>query len=57
MILLISQYMILSKIPYEVLIDNIGSELQRARENAIRAINTELVTANWKIGRHIVEFE
>ena len=34
-----------------------GSTIQRARENAIRAINTELVRANWEIGKHIVEFE
>ena len=33
------------------------SALQKARENAIKAINTELVKANWEIGRYIVEFE
>lgn len=42
---------------YNELLDNIGSTLQKARENAIKAINTELVKANWEIGRHIVEFE
>jgi len=42
---------------YNELLDNIGSSLQKARENAIKAINTELVKANWEIGRHIVEFE
>ena len=42
---------------YSQLLDNIGSTLQKARENAIKAINTELVKANWEIGRHIVEFE
>ncbi|MFN0187694.1 MAG: YhcG family protein [Bacteroidia bacterium] len=42
---------------YFELIDAIGSTIQRARENAIRAINTELVRANWEIGKHIVEFE
>lgn len=31
--------------------------MQKARENAFRAINIELVKANWEIGRHIVEFE
>jgi phosphoribosyl-dephospho-CoA transferase len=40
-----------------VLLDTIGSTLQKARENAIKAINTELVKANWEIGRHIVEYE
>ena len=47
----------LSKKSYSELVDNIGSALQKARENAIKAINTELVKANWEIGRHIVEFE
>lgn len=42
---------------YNQLLDNIGSALQKARENAIKAINTELVNANWQIGKHIVEFE
>jgi predicted nuclease of restriction endonuclease-like (RecB) superfamily len=42
---------------YSQLLDNIGSALQRARENAVKAINTELIKANWEIGRHIVEFE
>jgi predicted nuclease of restriction endonuclease-like (RecB) superfamily len=46
-----------SKNEYNQLLDNIGSTLQKARENAIKAINTELVKANWEIGRHIVEFE
>ena len=45
------------KTKYNELLDNIGSTLQKARENAIKAINTELVKANWEIGRHIVEFE
>lgn len=42
---------------YNQLLDNIGSTLQKARENAIKAINTELVKANWEIGKHIVEYE
>jgi predicted nuclease of restriction endonuclease-like (RecB) superfamily len=42
---------------YNELLDSIGSTLQKARENAVKAINTELVKANWEIGRHIVEFE
>lgn len=42
---------------YDQLLNQIGFSLQSARENAIRAINTELVKANWEIGRHIVEFE
>jgi predicted nuclease of restriction endonuclease-like (RecB) superfamily len=46
-----------TKQKYSQLIDNIGSTIQRARENAVRAVNNELVKANWEIGRHIVEFE
>lgn len=42
---------------YKKLIDDIGSSLQRARENVIKAINSELVIANWEIGKQIVEFE
>lgn len=42
---------------YKRLIDNIGSTLKKRRENALRAINQELIAANWEIGKHIVEFE
>ncbi|MDD4645257.1 MAG: PDDEXK nuclease domain-containing protein [Bacteroidales bacterium] len=42
---------------YSKLIDSIGITLQKARENAVKAINNELVRANWEIGRYIVEFE
>lgn len=42
---------------YNHLLENIGSTLQTAKQNAIKAINTELVQANWKIGKHIVEYE
>ncbi len=45
------------KTKYKELLDNIGATLQKAKENAIKAINTELVKANWEIGRHIVEYE
>ncbi len=47
----------LGKNTYNKLLESIGATLQKARENAIKAINTELVKANWEIGRHIVEFE
>ena len=42
---------------YKNLLDNIGQTIETARQNAHRAINTELVKANWEIGRRIVEFE
>src|SRR5690606_20742981 len=42
---------------YQKLLDNIGVTVQQARANALRAVNAELVKANWEIGRHIIEFE
>lgn len=42
---------------YKNLIDNIGTTLRRRRENAVKAVNQELIAANWEIGKHIVEFE
>ncbi|MFT4094732.1 MAG: DUF1016 N-terminal domain-containing protein [Niabella sp.] len=46
-----------SKTKYNELLDNIGSTLQKAREKAVKAVNNELVKANWKIGQYIVEYE
>lgn len=46
-----------SKTKYNDLLDNIGQTIETARLNAVKAVNTELVKANWEIGRHIVEFE
>lgn len=42
---------------YTELLDSIGSAIEIARQNAVKAVNTELVKANWEIGRHIVEYE
>ncbi len=42
---------------YNELLFNIGLTLQTARQNAVKAVNSELVRANWEIGRHIIEFE
>jgi len=42
---------------YKKLLADIGFTIETARQNAVKAINTELVKANWEIGRHIVEFE
>lgn len=46
-----------SKNKYYDLLDNIGQTIEIARVNAVKAVNTELVKANWEIGKHIVEFE
>jgi predicted nuclease of restriction endonuclease-like (RecB) superfamily len=42
---------------YDLLLSSIGTTIEQARQNAIKVINTELVKANWEIGRHIVEYE
>jgi len=47
----------IGKSKYIQLLDNIGSTIELARLNAIKTVNTELVKANWEIGRHIVEYE
>jgi predicted nuclease of restriction endonuclease-like (RecB) superfamily len=47
----------LSNQKYADLINSIGSTLQKARQNAIKAVNNELVKANWEIGQYIVEYE
>lgn len=49
--------MTLGKNKYTELLDNIGFTLQRAKANAVKAINNELVKANWEIGQYIVEYE
>ncbi len=42
---------------YDKLLDSIGVTISNARQNAVRAINTELVKSNWEIGRHIFKYE
>ena len=42
---------------YNQLLYSIGLTIEQARQNAIKVVNTELVKANWEIGRHIVEYE
>ena len=46
-----------TKPSYKKLLASIGFTIETARQNAVKTINTELVKANWEIGRHIVEFE
>jgi len=47
----------IGKNKYNDLLNNIGQTIETARQNAFKAVNTELVKANSEIGRHIVEFE
>ncbi len=42
---------------YNELIQNIGQTIVRAKQNAIKSVNFELIKDNWEIGRFIVEFE
>lgn len=42
---------------YDNLLNSIDSLWAKAKENAVTAINTELLDANWATGRYIVEFE
>ena len=46
-----------STMSYEELVDKIGAEWERGRNNAIRVVNIEYVQTKWRIGRYIVEFE
>ncbi|MGN6490765.1 MAG: PDDEXK nuclease domain-containing protein [Agriterribacter sp.] len=47
----------INKLKYNELLDTIGLTIEDARQNAVNAVNIELVKANWEIGRHIVEYE
>ena len=42
---------------YQQLVSNITSLWHQAKENAICAVNTELLEANWQTGKYSVEFE
>lgn len=47
----------LNQAKYTDLITEIGSLLQKGREQAALSVNTILVQTYWLVGRHIVEFE
>ena len=40
---------------YQKLVDSIGITIESARQRAIQAVNSELLGANWEIGKCIVE--
>ena len=42
---------------YEQLVDTISLLWDGAKENAVHAVNSELLTANWLTGQYIVNFE
>lgn len=49
--------MLLPKRKYNKLLTDTGVIIETARSNAAKAINYELVKANWETGRHIIEYE
>jgi len=42
---------------YRELLNKISFSFLKARQNAFKAINQELIISNWETGKHIVEFE
>jgi len=46
-----------SKHKYSGLLKNIGSTIETGRNNALSALNEQILLTYWEIGRHIVEFE
>jgi predicted nuclease of restriction endonuclease-like (RecB) superfamily len=42
---------------YQKLVDSIGFTIENARQRAIQVVNSELLKANWEIGKYIVEYE
>lgn len=42
---------------YQKLVDSIGITIESARQRAIQAVHTELLKANWEIGKYIVDYE
>ncbi len=42
---------------YNELIEKIGSVYNKAKNNVISAVNVEMLTAYWEIGKHTIEFE
>ena len=47
----------INDVAYQNLIDNITTLWGQAKSKAITAVNTELLDANWKTGKYIVEYK
>ncbi|HRO86344.1 MAG TPA: DUF1016 N-terminal domain-containing protein [Niabella sp.] len=47
----------IAKGKYNDLLRNIGSAIETGRNNALSALNEQILLTYWEIGRHIVEFE
>jgi predicted nuclease of restriction endonuclease-like (RecB) superfamily len=42
---------------YLKLVQSIGDTIEEARNRAVKAVNIEMLRANWEIGKYIIEFE
>ena len=42
---------------YQQLVERISDSWTQSRVQAVRAVNAQLVEANWQVGRHIVDYE
>ena len=49
--------MALAKSKYNDLLKNIGFTIETGRNNALSALNEQILMTYWEIGRHIIEFE
>lgn len=46
-----------ARIMYSRLLKDIGHTIERARQEVVIMVNHQLVSANWSIGRHIIQYE
>ena len=47
----------ITKNKYSDLLKNIGSAIETGRDNALSALNKQILVTYWEVGKHIVEFE
>ena len=47
----------IAKNKYNDLLKNIGSAIETGRDNALSALNKQILITYWEVGKHIVEFE
>ena len=47
----------IAKNKYNNLLKNIGSAIETGRDNALSALNKQILVTYWEVGKHIVEFE
>lgn len=42
---------------YDGLVSQISKTYTQGKQNAVTAVNSELIDTYWKVGEHIIEFE